>query len=72
MLLPERCHHNASFSSQLLLEMNVRILSASQGSYGSEELTSLRSDDVTYPVYLNITKPTESLSIIFSTSSDGL
>ena len=33
---------------------------ASQGSYGSEELTSLRSDDITYPVYLNITKPTGS------------
>ena len=31
--------------------------SAFQGSYASEELMSLRSDDITYPVYLNITKP---------------
>ena len=31
--------------------------SALQGSYASEELMSLRSDDITYPVYLNITKP---------------
>ena len=31
--------------------------SAFQGRYASEELTSLRSDDITYPVYLNITKP---------------
>lgn len=34
--------------------------SAFQGSYSSEELTRLQSDDITYPVYLNITKPTGS------------
>ena len=31
--------------------------SAFQGSYASDEVMSLRSDDITYPVYSNITKP---------------